>query len=43
MAALLLVRKRWLFILFYVVLCAMLALNVPGCYKVVNAIGRDLK
>jgi hypothetical protein len=43
MATVLLVRKRWLFILFYAVLCAMLALNVPGCYKVVNTIGRDLK
>lgn len=43
MTAVMLARKRWLFILFYVALCVMLAVNVPGCYKVVNTIGRDLK
>ena len=28
-------RQRW-FVLFYIVLCVLLAVNVTGCYKVVN-------
>jgi len=37
MVLVMMARKRWLFVLFYVVLCAMLAINVVGCYRIVNA------
>jgi hypothetical protein len=34
--ALMLARRRAWFILFYVVLCVALAMNVTGCYRIVN-------
>jgi len=35
-------KRRPLFVCLYVVLVLALILNVSGCYKIVNAVGRDL-
>ncbi|HEV2209094.1 MAG TPA: hypothetical protein VG167_09995 [Verrucomicrobiae bacterium] len=42
-AAALLARRRGWFILFYVVLCVALAVNVTGCYRIVNETLKGLK